>query len=277
MKVDKKTFYSTKDFALTQGAIKDVDTSGRIVTGFFNTFNFIDNDKDILVPGSAKKSIRERGPKSNSIAKIKHALNHDLTQLPGKIILLEEREIDGIKGIYFETKMSDTTLGNDTLKNYQEKIYDNHSIGFRYIDTEMIERDAKGWSKIYDQVINKEEMDKSNFVFIVKEIELFEGSTVAFGSNEFTPMIGIKTKSNKPEDFKRAIYEKINKLQYTLKHGSQSDDMMHIFELQIAQLKQMIFNLPDELIINKSKIETGNREVTKELINQVFVNNFNLD
>ena len=141
MIIEKKpNEFSVKSNMLEGTSIKDVDSSSRIVTGFYNAYNFYDDAGDVLLMGCSKRSIKERGPASSATAKIKHALNHDLTTLPGKIITLEEKEVDGILGIYFETKMVDTQLGNDTLMNYMEKIYDNHSIGYRTVDYKFIER-----------------------------------------------------------------------------------------------------------------------------------------
>lgn len=255
----KKSFYSVKGNA--KGIVKDVDTTGRVVTGFFNTFNFYDSDGDILLPGCSKRSISQRGPNSKAVAKIKHALHHDLTQLPGKIQLLEERDMDGMKGIYFETKMADTTIGNDTLKNYQEKIYDNHSIGFQYLDGEFIDREAKNWAKVMETCVNPEEMDKHGYCYLIKEIALFEGSTVAFGANKLTPFLGIK--SGDKEDVKAALFEKMDKLNSALKSGTQSDDMMHTFELMLLQIKQMIDELSDGFEITIEK--PVKKEVKKEI------------
>jgi HK97 family phage prohead protease len=242
MKATKHSHYSVKPCGSIQAAIKDVDTETRTVTGFFNTFHFLDSDRDVLLPGAAKKSIKERGPKSQAVAKIKHAMDHDLTRLPGKIVTLEEREIDGIKGIYFETRMADTTLGNDTLKNYLEKIYDNHSIGFQYLQMEMVERDAKGWDKLVGQLINPEEAEKVNIMWAVKEIALFEGSTVAFGANQLTPFLGVK--SGNKEALKLALFDRMEKLTKALRNGTQSDETMETFELQVLQMKQML----DEIV-----------------------------
>ena len=243
---DKKSIhYKVKPFGLSKGAIKDVDTVGRIVTGFYNTSNFFDEDYDVMMPGAAKKSIKERGPKSEAVGKIKHALNHDLTRLPGTIQVLEEKEVDGITGIYFETKMTNTALGNDTLQNYLEKVYDNHSIGFRYMQVEHIDRAAKGWDRALENIVNPEKAIDAGFMFLVKEIALYEGSTVAFGCNSLTPFLGVK--SGKKESYRIALTKRIDMLEGTLRSGIQSDEMMKIFEIQAMQLKQMIFELTDNL------------------------------
>ena len=69
----------------------------------------------------------------------------------------------------FESVMSKSTLGNDTLIQYQEGILaKEHSVGFN-----IIQRSES----------NPEE---------ITEIKLWEGSTVTFGANPNTPVIGIK-------------------------------------------------------------------------------------
>jgi len=236
--VDKKSaHYSVKS---ADANILDVSTSSRIVTGFFNSYNFFDSDKDVLIMGSAKKSIDERGVNSNAVAKIKHALNHDLTTLVGKLQVLEETTKNGITGIYFESKIANTTLGNDTLINYKEGIYDNHSIGFKYNQLSLIdsEKNPVAWNEVVSKLVNPEEAEKYGYLYLVKEINLFEGSTVAFGANSLTPFLGVK--SGNKESITLALDSKLNQLMHTVKNGSQSDDMMHTLELQIKQIKQVL-------------------------------------
>jgi HK97 family phage prohead protease len=236
--VDKKSaHYSVKS---ADANILDVSTSSRIVTGFFNSYNFFDSDKDVLIMGSAKKSIEERGVNSTAVAKIKHALNHDLTTLVGKLQVLEETTKNGITGIYFESKIANTTLGNDTLINYKEGIYDNHSIGFKYNQLSLIEAEKSpvAWNEVLSKLVNPQEAEKFGYLYLVKEINLFEGSTVAFGANSLTPFLGVK--SGNKESITLALDSKLNQLMHTVKNGSQSDDMMHTLELQIKQIKQVL-------------------------------------
>ena len=235
---DKKSaHYSVKS---ADANILDVSTSSRIVTGFFNSYNFFDSDKDVLIMGSAKKSIEERGVNSTAVAKIKHALNHDLTTLVGKLQVLEETTKNGITGIYFESKIANTTLGNDTLINYKEGIYDNHSIGFKYNQLSLIESEKNpvAWNEVVSKLVNPEEAEKYGYLYLVKEINLFEGSTVAFGANSLTPFLGVKSGSK--ESMTLALVSKLNQLEYTVKNGMQSDEMLSTFELQIKQFKQIL-------------------------------------
>jgi phage head maturation protease len=240
--------YAIKTIEGTKIAIKDIDLTKRIVTGFYNTYNYFDSDYDVLLSGSAKKSIVERGVSSNATAKIKHALFHDLTKLPGKIQVLDERTIDlnGMKitGIYFETKMLDTTDGNDTLIKYQEEVYDNHSIGFRYLDLEYIDKESEMWDTYLSILLNPEDADNAGFMYIVKEIKLYEGSTVAFGANQLTPFLGVKSQDR--ELLKIKVFERIDKLYKQLKVGTVSDESMKMFELQLLQLKQLYIEISDD-------------------------------
>jgi len=235
------TSYQVKNIGQAGIAIKDVDMAKRTVTGFFNSFNFFDSDFDVLLMGSSKRSIDQRGPESDAVAKIKHAKNHDLRELPGRIDVLEEKTIDGISGIYFETFMTETTLGNDTLINYQEKVFDNHSIGFRYKQIELVEDDTDEFDRIVATLINPEDAIDAGILYVVKEIELFEGSTVAFGANKLTPYLGVKSENK--EQVKLKLSERVQLLHKQLRSGIQSDETMKNFEIQLLQLDQMIKEL----------------------------------
>lgn len=226
--------------------IKDVDMQSRTISGLYNAYYFLDSDRDVLITGAAAKSINDRGPDSQAAAKIKHALFHDLTKLPGKIIVLKEAEIEfngrKVKGIYFETKMSETEDGTDTLIKYQEGIYDNHSIGFRYLQLDYIDVESESWNMMVDMLINPEEATKYGYMYLVKEINLFEGSTVAFGANSLTPYLGVKSIEDKAL-VQMKLFERMDRLNKQLTTGTVSDNAMKTFELQILQIKQMMSEL----------------------------------
>jgi len=253
--------FKTKDNGIVNFSVKDVDTANWTVCMVLNTYNFLDNDTDIFLMGCAKRSIDQRGPLSNAAGKIKHALFHDLTLLPGKIITLDEREIDGKKCLYAESKLSDTQEGNDTLTNYLDEIYDQHSIGFQYVKAEWVERDnqhgnSQKWDKLLQECVNPTDLEKTGRAYVVSEIKLFEGSTVAFGANSMTPAMGIKS-ANKDAAL-ISYYSKMDKLAKALKNGKQSDEMMEIFELQILQLKQWIGEIFERFEIKEQKEDVNN-------------------
>jgi hypothetical protein len=246
-KLDVK--YGVKTFEASEGVkILDLDLNKRIVTGFYNTQMYFDSDWDVSLPGSYSKSISEKGPQSSAVAKIKHLVSHDWKLLPGAIQTLEEREIvvNGMKirGMYFETKMSRNTLGTDTLINYQEGVYDNHSFGFRYMDIEMIDQDSSSWKEWVNQLINPEDAEKVGVMFLVKEYRVLEGSTVGLGANSLTPYLGVK--SGNREAIALKINNRFDLLTKQLKSGTQSDETMQMFEMEILQLQQLTKELFDQ-------------------------------
>jgi phage head maturation protease len=240
----KSSPYKVKTAEL-ETTVKDVDAGKRIVTGIYNTALFFDSDYDVMMKGAANRSIAASGPNGPAVAKIKHLLFHDWTKLPGKIITLQEKMVNlngqNITGIYFETKMADTEKGNDTLINYQDGIYDNHSIGFTFLDGQYIQNDAEDWSKIVSTLINPEAAEEVGYMYLWKEYELYEGSTVAFGANELTPYLGSKTKNKETTIAK--LNDRIDRLSKAIKSGTQTDETLHCFEMQMLQIKQMVKEL----------------------------------
>ncbi len=218
---------------------KELHEDERIIKAVANTYNFFDHDFDALRMGCCAKSIEDRGNDSNAPDKILHALFHDLTRLPGKSMNEAETEVNGHKVLYVESKLADTIEGEETLIKYKDGIYNQHSIGFRYIKLEFVESGTNEWDKFVSNLINPEDAEKVGFGFDVTEINLFEWSTVAFGANKLTEFLGTKTLNKKIQ--LQNIYVKIDAL---IKKAKRQDiKNKKIFELQLSQLKQMILEL----------------------------------
>jgi len=234
------THYKVKESFGT--GTKDVDMAKRTVQSIPNTFLFFDSDQDVLLPGCSIKTIAERGPKSNaSYGKIKNVKDHNITQRIGKPEVLDERKIDDKNVMYAESKMLTTTLGNDQLIEYQEGVIDQHSIGFRYLDLEFITNEGDDWQKWLDMLINPQDAENAGYMFLVKEISMFEWSPVSFGANRLTPYLGIK--SGNKEGYMMKLFDRIDLLEKQLRTGKQSDDAMHDYTLESLQLKQIISEL----------------------------------
>lgn len=253
--------------------VKDVDLTKRVVTGLYNSFNYFDSDYDVILPGASQKSINERGPNSTAVCKIKHLLHHDWTMLPGKIQVLEEKQVrvnnQSVQGIYFETLMANTQMGDDTLINYQQEVLDNHSIGFRFLDGDWIDKEAEGWDAMIGKLLNPEAAEAAGFAYLWKEIKLYEGSSVAFGANELTPYLGVKDANNK-QVMAMKVAGRLQKLQEQLTKGTQSDDMMESFEMQILQLKQIINEL--FLTVPSAKPTPTKSRETKDTDSEMMIN-----
>ena len=247
MKDKKNIFYGVKSAGLN--SVKDVDFSKRTVTGILNTYFWIDSDIDMLVPGVAKRTINNSGPNSNAIAKIKHQADHklDTEHIVGRFTVLDERLLDDKYVLYFESEIPNTTKGNDHLMNYQNQIYDQHSIGFRYVMYEKAEPTSanseirENWNKYYPLAINKEVADENGFFWIIKEIQLYEGSVVMFGANELTPYLGSKSKNK--ESIKLDLMNRIDNINSVLKNGRMSDEGFKTLQWQLLQQKQIISEL----------------------------------
>lgn len=203
------------EFKSISTEIVDVDVKNGIVTGYFASFNTIDEGRDRIRPGAFAKTIAERGPQSKN--QIFHLLNHYSGDVLGKPQVLKE----DAKGLYFETKVSQTTLGKDTLVLYADGVYNEHSIGYK----------AMKWQEI-----------EAENCYDLLEIKLWEGSTVNWGMNEDTPFTGFK--SIDQIDF---LEKKRNELMKALKVQGLSDDGYTMIELALVQLtdgyKQLIKSL----------------------------------
>lgn len=209
-----KTFYEIKTYDSSDfdgmKMISDVDLKSRTVTGYFSRFGNIDHDKDMVMPGAFTKSIKERGIEGKNL--IPHVLDHDahvVLKTLAKPKLYEKAD-----GGFFESTISDTINGIDTLKLYRDGVIDRHSFGYKTLRKE----------------------DKANYTEL-KEILLFEISTVTIPANDEAVFTGFKSMA------KPVLIERYNILQKAFKNGDYSDDIFPIIEAQIKQLEQNMLEL----------------------------------
>ena len=264
--------------------IKAVNPEERTISAVANTYFFIDSDLDMLVTGCAIKSINDRGVNSNAVAKIKHQSDHilDTKNTVGRITVLDERELNGNTVLYFESYIPETRKGNDDLINYQENVYDNHSIGFRYKQIEMavmnsaIEMERKNWDEFYPKAINPEVAEANGFFWVVKEIELFEISVVSYGANKLTPFLGSKSKDAN-QRIKTDLLERVDLLNAQLKSTANGKEERKQIDLEFLQLKQIITELelkqPSEKVTSQKPtnkdIETNENSTNQNLLTNI--------
>lgn len=262
--------------------IKQVDDEARTIKAIGNTYFLIDSDGDMLVKGCAVKSINDRGPNSQATAKIKFQSDHILNtkNTVGRITVLDERLLDGNTVLYFEGFIPETRKGNDDLINYQEGVFDNHSIGFRYKIIEIADanssdqNEVKNWNEFYPQAINPEVADAMGFFWVVKEIELFEISVVSYGANKLTPYLGSKSREENNK-IKTDLLARVDELNAQLKSASESKEERKNIDLEFLQVKQIITDLKLEQPSKKStpteplNTDTKPEENQKQLINNI--------
>jgi len=189
--------------------IKDIDSKQGIVTGYLSAFGVADAYKDVVMPGAFTKTIQEQGPASKQ-PRIKHLLNHDITQPIGKFTMLKEDAY----GLAYESKIGTNSVAADFMKMAESELITEHSIGYREIKT------AKG----------------ENGTKMLLELKLMEGSSLTgWGVNQYTPMTGIKG---------IADYEaRIKRLTTFVKNTDATDEAIEILLLEIKQLSQLIIDL----------------------------------
>lgn len=143
--------------------LKDFDQNKGLVTFYFADFNTRDSDNDIIEAGAYKKTIEENAKR------LKHFKNHNPLEVPGVIQRIEE----DTKGAFATSQLAKTTLGRDTLIEYEAGIITEHSQGFNTI---------------------QEEFDTMEGVNRIKEIRLWEVSSLThWGANENTPTVDVKS------------------------------------------------------------------------------------
>lgn len=217
----------------------EIDESQRTVDLVANTYYYFDSYGDVLVEKCCAKSIKDRGPDSKAPGKIKHFANHDATDGIARVEMIEETEIDGKFVLHGNSWMSETITGEQTLIKYKEGLIDQHSIGFNYMDLNFVDDESDAFEKMLKKLINPDEAIKAGWMWIVKEIRLFEYSSLdGFGANRLTPFLGVK--SDNVNVHYNNLVMKLDALHVAMRSGSGDKEIMIIQEMQI---KQMIYEL----------------------------------
>jgi HK97 family phage prohead protease len=217
----------------------------RIVKGYLSSFDTLDSDMDIIRKGAFAKSLKERGVDAANNRRIAHLRNHDWEHQIGKFLELGEDS----KGLYFVSKLGTSTKGEDALRDYDEGILREHSIGFNYV---------KG-------KIEKVE-DSNGDYYEIKEVKLWEGSGVTFGANEFTPTLEV-SKSIEDSDYLANLNNDMNVLVKALKNGKGTDERLENIEFKLKQIQQKYNSLIELKSFDKDTFikESDAKEAQKAL------------
>lgn len=265
----EKKFKNPYKTRVNSSSTKDVDLESRTVSGMFNSYFFIDSDEDMLLPGAAAKSINERGAGSKKGNKIKHLKDHEWGSVIARLDVLDEREVDfegkKLTGIYHESFYPESNDSNDQLIKIQEGLIDDRSIGFRYMDLAFAEKDStleserQTWDQFYPLALNPEKADRAGFFWAVKEIKLFEGSDVAFGANELTPMLGMKSEAEKVTIVSK-LCAKLDTMTALFKNGNLTDEGFHVLEMESLQIKSYIASIVNSEPSVKDTLNEGRND-----------------
>jgi len=194
--------------------IKDLDIPNRQVAVYLAHFDNIDSDNDIIRKGAFAKSILERGPESTSNRKIQFLRHHDWEWQIGRFVELSEDNT----GLYAVGQLGRSTQGEDALKDYEDGIIREHSIGFQYIGDKM------RW--IEDNTI------ESNGYWEINEVKLFEGSAVTFGANPETYVLNVPKGEEKTNVIKK-ITKELEVCIKALVNGKGTDERLQNIEMKV--------------------------------------------
>lgn len=211
--------YSIKSFS---NSIKDISLGKREVAMYLSKFDTIDSDNDMIVKGAFEKSIRERGPESSSNRNIAFLRYHDWQHPIGKFLKLEEDN----NGLFAVAQLGTSTKGEDALRDYEEGIIKEHSIGFQYMT---------------DNVKWVEEQGEKGY-YQIDEVKLFEGSAVTFGANEYTETLSVGKSEDKISALGKLTNE-INVVTKALINGRGTDERMYNLEMKLKYLNSRLVDL----------------------------------
>lgn len=197
--------------------VKDIDTQSRTVKIAIASFggNNLDRDGDIILSTAVTKTIKERGPKGTN--EIWHLTDHwyDISHALSKFKELYV-ESDYLIGVSSPSK---TRLGNDVMELYADGHINQHSIGFTSL----------------------EEEQQKNGPNIIKQLALWEGSTVLWGANPNTPTFDViksMTQKQASDMLERTIK--------SLRGGHYTDETFSLLELQLKAIQQYITDLDEK-------------------------------
>lgn len=242
-------YYLIKD--LTHDAVKDVDETKGIITGYFSIFGNKDSDGDIVLPGAFRKTLKENGPESEK-PRILHLFMHDVTKPLAKPYVLKEDK----KGLYFESQISHTALGKDVIQLYKDKVLTEHSIGYQVVKREVDER---------------EESQK------LMELRLWEGSTVSWGANMEALVSNVKGDNLPDKQTWETLVQKLEALSTAVK-GNYTDDTARSLEIAFKQLQQLILSLAVRIVpeVPTRKQEEPKFEVSADYVINKLLSNIKL-
>jgi len=227
----KSMIYNYKSF---EANVKDVDSKKGEVSGYFSAFGMVDSDGDIIMPGAFKRSIQDWGPEAKG--RVKHLLNHDPSQPLGKIMELREDEY----GLYYRSQVGSHKLGQDFIKMVESGLIGEHSIGFRTL------REQAGM--------------EANEIY---EVMLFEGSSLtAWGANEYTPILGIKSLEQCAK-----IQEQIKTFEKFIRNSDVTDETIELCLIKVRQLAQAI----EKTSSTKAVVETPEQQKNNEELEHTLI------
>jgi HK97 family phage prohead protease len=189
--------------------VKDVDMGSRTLVQAYTRYDVKDSDQDF-----GRKGMFDR-TWSENFHRVKHLLNHDVTQPVGKI----EKLWDDDQYAYYKSKIGTHNLGNDFMKMADSGLITEASYGYK--------------------VIRERKMAEGNELL---EVKLWEVSALThWGANEFTPVISL-SKSMTKEQQADKVKARLKALESFTRNTDATDDTIQLLLLEIKNLGQLLLD-----------------------------------
>lgn len=205
-----KTILEYKSISVDDNSVKDIDEKKGRIVGYFSVFDNKDSDNDVITKGAYKKTLSE------NYRRVKHLYQHDPFKplsgtKQGQLIVTEDN-----KGLHFDSTVSQTSWGRDTVRLYVDGVVDEQSVGFQTVKS----------------------VEKSGYREIT-EIKLWEGSTVTWAANELAQTTAVKS----IEDVD-VLSKKMDAVMKSIRNGKyENEDIFDSLEYYFKQLQQLFINL----------------------------------
>lgn len=205
-----KKILEYKSISADGNSIKDIDEKQGRIIGYFSIFDNIDSDNDVITKGAYKKTLSE------NYRRMKHLYQHDSFRPLSGTKQDNLKITEDSKGLHFDSTVSQTSWGRDTIKLYVDGVVDEQSVGFQTINS----------------------VDKKSYREIT-EIKLWEGSTVTWAANEFAQTTSVKALED-PE----LLSKRMDVIMKSIRNGKyENEDIFDSLEYYFKQLQQLFINL----------------------------------
>lgn len=194
--------------------------------GYLAVWDIPDDAGTFPIKGAFSKSLRERGPQSQAKQKILFLWMHDMCNAIGQFVELEEDDY----GLRFKVAIDDIPEGRRFLAQVRSGTLNQFSYGFLYV---------------WDKMEYIEERD----AIMMKEVDLWEGSAVFYGSQSET--FAIRSKEQLTAS-KEDAAEELEELLRTLPKVKQ----MELRQL-LTRMKSLDEIKPDSLLSSLKSDEAG--------------------
>ncbi len=195
---------------LIKSNVVDLDDASGIITVAANAFGNIDSDRDISMPGSFLKTIKE------NFARLRWLKNHNREQVLG--VQLEAKETDEFLVVRGKINL-DKQIGRDTYSDY--KLFAEHGLSLEH----SIGVDAIKFIE-----------DRENRVRRVQEWKWWEWSTLdSWAANDRALTLDIKSAGDPSQ-----LLTTLGVLELKLHKGNYTDETFIGIEQQINNIKSLL-------------------------------------